>query len=1034
MQIAVHLVAVFLGASSALSLPTSTYWQEAPWTIFDGGAQEQWNEKRYGMEDGLPSLQVSAVEHGPDGRLWVGTSGGVVTFDGIQFRSPDYRYVVREGSNRGLARPLESDLVGRVDSDYVTALFREGDDCIWAGTATGELRRYVGSECQIIQAGDSMTWASLLAQASDGAIWAGGRGLIRVTASDVEVICDDRATDRRFIRGLASDPESDETNGVTWVSTSEGLSRWDAPSGLVEIDTTTTHGVFFDSSHRQWRLTASTIEVGDHSVPWDVAKKSSLLFRRIHIDAERTLVVLDGESLICDFHGGAPQVVPLEDSGSSIDMTRGPNGSLWIASGTVGLRFIEGSTFTSIPVPAESSSLLTLEPTLDGFVAIASIFSPSSPGLWIARPTRSDLSGPPVVPALNRKGADEPAPNRIFDVAMESERAGWLVTELGTLRLEDGGVRLVGPEGEHRYRRGCVCLTPSGSLWTHHEHQLVELRDGTLTGRSFELEGGILTNVVAMGDDLVAFQDERVVRLSTDTMTAETILELPGLMYGTVFLQGGGDLWIPTDGRGLYRLRATGEVDQWTTEQGLAARFLGGVCTVPGPTESTHLWLNSNAGVLAITLDSLNRTARGEQELLQFHTFPTGEFLGGGSAPLPSGLVAFPTVTGPIVIDTHKPLPSIEPPSLSTAAIWADGMKLMDDGELRGYTDLEFEYCAAQFPFRRSSLVQFRLEGHDTDWHDGGQDRLARYTALPPGSYQFRLRARAGGSDFGPVVSGPALVILPFWHQRLAVRVSLLAAFLGLSLLFFRGRTRRLLRHSQALEAEIVRREEAETDLSQLRDKEVDLRRQLARAEEAERSRLARELHDDFSQRLAALSLTLQLSGEKLQPVIDPSEHQSLLEAQAGIEQLASDVHSLSRQLHPAVLDDLGLSAALRSECKMRGGRMEARLSMDDDGHCADVRGEVGLAFFRVAQEALQNASRHSGAEDISVSLRRNESNIELCIHDNGRGFEVGSTVGRGLGLSSMRERMHLVGGELTVKSDAGSGTKVCAQAQFSSE
>ena len=994
--------------------------QDSPWTIFDTNAREQWKIKRYGIEDGLPSLYIHGLEHGSDGRLWIGSSGGLVTFDGVQFHTPADRYIVRDGET-SRAAPFSTDfstedLDDSIYSEYVTALLPQDGGRMWVGTDFGALRCYIGSECEVMEIRESMTSIRHLASTGDGAIWAGGIGLLRVTPSGVDVIFDAQGSNTPLIKSLASDPLADD---AIWITTEVGLFRWDEASGLVEVDTRTTRGVLFDQSGRQWRFSDSTIEVGEHSAPWQVARYSSRLSKSIHIDEERTLAILDGECLICDYNGGEIKIAQMNDPRSTQAAARGPDGSIWIASLTEGLQFVERTGFVPISTPSKNQTYFTVEPTPEGSVALA---SSSVFGLLIARPTRGNLSGKPLEPIQWKNESPATHATPTFSAVMESEEVGWLSTPAGTLHLRDGRLNLVGPGSDRAYRAGRLCRMPSENVWTRMDQKIVEIAGGTLTGRQFDLPGTILTKLIPDGEDLLAFQDERLVRFSTGTMTSEVILEFPGSVYGSVFKQRSGDLWISTDGDGLYRQRTTGQVDHWTTQHGLPSRFIGSVCTVPGPTEATHLWVNSNAGVQAITFDSLEETANGQQDLLRFHMFYTGESLGASNAALDSGVLALPTARGPIAIDTHAPLPANEPPRLSTATIWANGAKLEDGNHLRGHTDLEFEFCAAQFPVRQTSLVQFRLEGHDTEWQNAGRNRQARYTSLPPGDYQLHLRARAAGSDFGPTVVGPALLVSPLWHQRLTVRIGCIAALMALSLLFFQGRTRRLRRHSGALEAEIARREDAETDLGKLR-------RQLARAEEAERSRIARELHDDFSQRLAALSLSLQLSGEALEPAIDPEQHARLLDAQSGIERLASDVHALSRQLHPAVLDDLGLSAALRSECKMRGDRTAANLSLDDDGTCANVRGEVGLAFFRVAQEALQNAAKHSRAESISLTLRRSDSDIELCISDNGNGFDPGSTTDGGLGLSSMRERMGLVGGELSVRSTISEGTKICARA-----
>ncbi|MEM1451676.1 MAG: PAS domain S-box protein [Planctomycetota bacterium] len=206
------------------------------------------------------------------------------------------------------------------------------------------------------------------------------------------------------------------------------------------------------------------------------------------------------------------------------------------------------------------------------------------------------------------------------------------------------------------------------------------------------------------------------------------------------------------------------------------------------------------------------------------------------------------------------------------------------------------------------------------------------------------------------------------------------------------------------------------------------LRRKLARAEETERSRIARELHDDLSQRLAALAIEMQI-------VLNDAEHQArenvvhaIESVQSGLHEVSMDVHALSRQLHPTVLDDLGLSRALRSECARRERSAERTIRFIDQSGTFDVQSEVGLALFRIAQESLQNAIKHADADSIVVRLARVGSILELSVTDDGVGFDearCATDAAGGLGLASLRERARLVGAALEVRSTPGEGTTI---------
>ncbi|MEM9381199.1 MAG: two-component regulator propeller domain-containing protein [Planctomycetota bacterium] len=206
------------------------------------------------------------------------------------------------------------------------------------------------------------------------------------------------------------------------------------------------------------------------------------------------------------------------------------------------------------------------------------------------------------------------------------------------------------------------------------------------------------------------------------------------------------------------------------------------------------------------------------------------------------------------------------------------------------------------------------------------------------------------------------------------------------------------------------------------------LRRKLARAEETERSRIARELHDDLSQRLAALAIEMQIVLNDVEQ--EPRENvvHAIESVQSGLHEVSTDVHALSRQLHPTVLDDLGLSRALRSECARRERSAERSIVFVDECDGFEVRNEVGLAFFRIAQESLQNAIKHADAEKIVVRLQRIGSTLELSVTDDGVGFDearCAADAAGGLGLASLRERARLVGAALRVRTSPGEGTTI---------
>jgi two-component system, NarL family, sensor histidine kinase UhpB len=191
-------------------------------------------------------------------------------------------------------------------------------------------------------------------------------------------------------------------------------------------------------------------------------------------------------------------------------------------------------------------------------------------------------------------------------------------------------------------------------------------------------------------------------------------------------------------------------------------------------------------------------------------------------------------------------------------------------------------------------------------------------------------------------------------------------------------------------------------------------------AQERERTRVARDLHDEVNQALTGILLHLEAAREKAPPelVAELNETKSL--ANTAMEELLS----LARQLRPAALDDLGLKAALASHVAEIASHSDIRASLDVEGDFSGLDDDSQLVIYRVAQEALSNAVRHSGAETIRVRLTRDGEHVELEVADDGRAFTFDEAQ-LGLGLTGMRERALLVGGDLQIESRADLGTRV---------
>jgi len=223
----------------------------------------------------------------------------------------------------------------------------------------------------------------------------------------------------------------------------------------------------------------------------------------------------------------------------------------------------------------------------------------------------------------------------------------------------------------------------------------------------------------------------------------------------------------------------------------------------------------------------------------------------------------------------------------------------------------------------------------------------------------------------------------------------------------------------------------ASVDITERKRAEIDVRNlsgRLLSAQEGERRRIARELHDNLSQQIALLAI--ELDGVALKLVRPPATIvQSLHELRERTAQISSEIHGLSHRLHSSKLEMLGLVAALHGHCQELAAQgVDAHLHHENVPR--SLSQEVELCLFRIVQEALSNVVKHSGTHEAQVTLHGTGDVLVLSITDSGRGFDErrATETGNGLGLASMRERLRLINGEFTIRSQPGQGTTITAR------
>jgi two-component system sensor histidine kinase UhpB len=216
-----------------------------------------------------------------------------------------------------------------------------------------------------------------------------------------------------------------------------------------------------------------------------------------------------------------------------------------------------------------------------------------------------------------------------------------------------------------------------------------------------------------------------------------------------------------------------------------------------------------------------------------------------------------------------------------------------------------------------------------------------------------------------------------------------------------------------------------------------DLSGRLIAAQETERSRIARHLHDDVSQRVAELSITISIAKRALHGRMG---HANVTTALTSIQQsviaLAEDIRQLSHDLHPGLLQHADLSAALETLCAQFQKRQAIEVSYLADGSLRPLGPDMTQCLYRIAQEGLRNVAKHANADHVGLTLTQTVSGVQLSIFDNGRGFDlaVARHAGRGLGLMSIDERARLLRGRVRFETQPQQGTRIHVEIPWSAE
>lgn len=467
-----------------------------------------------------------------------------------------------------------------------------------------------------------------------------------------------------------------------------------------------------------------------------------------------------------------------------------------------------------------------------------------------------------------------------------------------------------------------------------------------------------------------------------------------------------GVLWIGTADAGLNRFE-NGRFTRLTSLNGLAFDDIYQIFE----DQAGFLWLTSRRGISRVLKRELNDIASGRAtrvaalQLGKADGLTSIDCRGHGQPrgfQKPDGTLMIPTADGIAVLNPNRiPLDRRAPPVLIEECRlnhrpidFKDGLRIGP-----GSSEVEIQYTALNFTRANQTRFKYRLTGLDTQWTDAATSRSVSYSHLPPGSYTFQVIAANSDGVWNMRGQSLSVVVLPpvyrtWWFLSLALVSICLAAWFTH-------------RHRVGL---VEKKQAAQESFA----------RQLLSTQEAERRRIAAELHDSLGQRLAmirnwALLGTARLAGQGSAP-------NELEEISDVAGSALSEVREIAYNLGPVHLDHLGVSKAIRSMARRVEQAFAISITMELEELNGGLSRDAEINLFRISQEALNNVAKHSGASQASIVLQQLKGQVKLVVTDNGKGFDTASNR-TGFGLIGIAERVRLLHGNLNIQSSPGEGT-----------
>jgi signal transduction histidine kinase/ligand-binding sensor domain-containing protein len=965
---------------------------------------------------------IRTIYEDRQGYLWIGTnSGGLNRLDRAQWRFQRFRH--------------EPSDPGTLSNDSVYAVLEDRAGFLWVGTQQG-LNRYNPKTRTFhrftADSGDPAALASdyILALCEDraGRLWVGtlGGGLsrwdpergtftsFRNSPQDPLSLSDDR------VGSILEDPA-----GTLWVGTVRGLNRMDSSDGSFRRFPASGEGPLVKAL-APGRV--GTLWIGTHTGGLqELDEKTGELRAWGQGDAGRPALGSDQvEALLADSAG-----------------------ALWIGTWGGGLRRIspsaqllsDGRVAARIPARLKDEGITSFLIDRQGGIWYG------SSDLWRLNSADGSLRHFPLEARAN-------SPMRSV-LAMIEDHAGriWAGTSLDLVRLDgDSGKAIYFRHDPHDpasigpgYVRA-VLEGRTGELWigtgeggvqrldasgrvmirfVRDPNRPDSLSDNYVTALYEDSEGTLWVGTRSGGLNALDTASGRITRYLPDpgdphSLSHHCVTSLLGDRHGR--------LWVATAGGGLNRVEKGSLQFQRTLESdGLVDNDVMAILE----DDDGSLWLSTRRGIARF-----DPTTSKFLSIQASDGLPSAEFET-GSAARSSRILYFGSVKGPVAVPAGTAFPRLLPSPMIVTSIRTPAGEVrgsrpvwdMDRLELPYGEWLSLELVVLDYSPEHRHRYAYRLKGK---WVDLGPSGAITFTGLEPGVHRFAARGRNSEGVWSRPTADLRIEVVPPWWMTGWFRGSAVLAVVAVALIGHRLRLSSVERRNRELVALHDQRERARKELTLAYERLLLLTGRLEAAKEDERQRIARELHDELGPSLTAVIINLQLLARNPSA---PSSLTKIPDAINMVDQLVQRVRDLSLDLRPPLLDELGLSAALRGYLETQSERTGLDIPVEVGAGVEGLPPEIEIHAFRVVQEAVTNAVRHADASRVQVKVECRNNDLILAVKDDGKGFDVsktlGSFAGKSLGLLGMTERIRSLGGEIVIDSSAGRGTEIRARIPF---